>query len=149
MTETKTTFNKIWEKEFDKDFNWQPLDGYKKVVKITTVDKDDLTDRRKWDYWEEIIYKFKLATPDWHKDAELIFQENKKALWKIKVWWQEYVIWKFIREDGVSCAFKYNDEYWCNIEKKRNKNDEIYFKFKFSYKDEIQDEDIELEEVEF
>jgi len=45
MTEKKTKFTKIWEKEFD-----LPEEGLKRVVKITTVNKDDFKKERETDF---------------------------------------------------------------------------------------------------
>lgn len=133
MTEKKE-FKKIWEGEFDVPNEW-----LKKVVKITTVDQSDFVWQEEWPYWTEIVYKFDMTTPDGIEQAELRINENKKALWKIKIWKKEYVIWRIVNDDGVVNLFKYEDKYWARVEKKKNKKDETYYKIKFSYKYDPED----------
>ena len=142
MTNKEFQKNFVWEKDLVKE--WQIL-----KVWITTVDQSDFKEKRDWDFWEELIYKFKLQLPNWDtKDAELIINENQKALWKLVIDWNEYTIWKFVNEDGVSNSFKYDDR-WRKVDRRQNKKWETYYVIKIWEKFDKEDLEDFTDEVEF
>ena len=145
MTEKKTKFTKIWEKEFD-----LPEEGLKRVVKITTVNKDDFKKERETDFWKEKVYKFKIAVVDWIKDAELAVNKNDRALWKLIIWDKEYVLWRSKNEEDEVYIFKLDDEYWVRVTETVDINKNPVYKIKLSYKydpEEVIDEsDVENDE---
>jgi len=133
MTKTnKKEFSKIWEGEFK---------GYDLIH--STIDQADFIWDEEWEYGTEAVYKGKVVlsfddkTP---KDVELRINENKKALWKIIIDDKEHVIFKFDNDYWLTTTFNYNDK-WLKVEKKRNRNDDLYFKVKISRPQEENMED--------
>jgi len=144
MTEKKE-FTKIRRWEFPAPDNW-------KVYELihSTIDSSDYVWEEETQYWKEKIYKWKAILSfddDKEKDIELRVNENKKALWKIIIDWNEYVIYKFVNDYGVNTVFNYNEK-WTKVEKRKNKNDDTYYKIKLSKpKEDKEDEEIIEEEI--
>ena len=141
-------FKKMNTWEFNTD-DWQT-----RVWFSTMIDQSDYSWTEEWQYWTETIYKCKVNLPNenitWPEEKEIEFRynESKKALWKVIVDWNEYVVRKFVNDDWVVTIFKYNDKR-IKVKKKKNKNDDTYFTIWFSYIKEDAEEETKDEEIPF
>ena len=140
-------------KEFTKIRKWEfPVEGGDNYELIhSTIDQSDFVWKEETQYWTEYVYKWKaiLSFEDPKEvDVELHINENKKAMWKIIIWDTECVIYKFVNDYWVNPTFNYNDK-WIKFEKRRNKNDDLYYKIKLSRKKEVPEKEVIEEEIEF
>jgi len=125
------------------------INGTKYKVYYNSVFDSNFKEEREWQYWKEKVYTAKVILPgsQEEKDIELIINKNDRALWKIVVDWQEYVIWKNSNDKWSWFSAKINDTY-VTVYENTDKNWNAYYTIYF--KEEIEEEEPDnMEEVEF
>lgn len=119
MTDKK--FKRINKREWTNDA------GYKFIYTSAIYFEWDKKWEAEWQYGKEITYGWEFETPDWKQtDIEIIINKSDKALGKVKLLWQEYVIWTNSNDKWSWNSFKIWELYY-NVKEWVDKNWNKYY----------------------